>query len=133
MSGVLVEARGLVKHFPVEKSVFSSKNAVVHAVDGVSLTIREGETLACVGESGCGKSTLGRLLIRLIEPTAGTVSFQGEDITELKAAELRKRKRNMQIIFQDPFGSLSPRMSVEQIIGASRATGGELSFGRGKG
>lgn len=122
MSGILVEAKALVKHFPVEKSVFSSKNAVVHAVDGVSLTIREGETLACVGESGCGKSTLGRLLIRLIDPTAGTVSFQGEDITELKASELRKRKRNMQIIFQDPYASLDPRMRVVDIVGEPLVT-----------
>ncbi len=122
MSGFLVEADGLVKHFPVEKGVFSAKGAVVHAVDGVSLKIRERETLACVGESGCGKSTLGRLLIRLIDPTAGTVRFGGEDIMGLKGGELRKKKRDMQIIFQDPYASLDPRMKVLDIVGEPLST-----------
>jgi oligopeptide/dipeptide ABC transporter ATP-binding protein len=124
MSKFLVEAEGLVKHFPVGKGVFAGKGAVVHAVDGVSLGIRERETLACVGESGCGKSTLGRLLIRLIEPNAGTLRFQGEDLLALGASELRRRKRDMQIIFQDPYASLDPRMKVLDIVGEPLSTHG---------
>jgi oligopeptide/dipeptide ABC transporter ATP-binding protein len=124
MSAILVQAEGLVKHFPVERGAFSGKDAVVHAVDGVSLSIKAGETLACVGESGCGKSTLGRLLIRLIDPTAGTVSFEGEDITALTPSRLRKKKRDMQIIFQDPYASLDPRMNVLNIVGEPLVTHG---------
>jgi oligopeptide transport system ATP-binding protein len=111
VSDVLLEARDLVKHFPVRRS-----REVVHAVDGVSLEVRRGETLGIVGESGCGKSTLGRLLVRLHEPTSGTVRFRGDDITTLSRRELRPFRREMQMIFQDPYASLNPRKRVGQII-----------------
>ena len=124
MSEFLVEAEDLVKYFPVEHGVFSQGKSFVHAVDGVSLAIRERETLACVGESGCGKSTLGRLFLRLIEPTSGKLRFDGEDILALSPANLRKRKRDMQIIFQDPYASLDPRMKVVDIVGEPLATHG---------
>ena len=107
---VLVQAKGLVKQF-------KDKGAVVHAVSNVDLTIYRGETLCLVGESGCGKSTLGRLLLRLIEPTAGTVMFEGKDITAMSHEELRNVRKRMQLIFQDPYASLDPRMSVARIIG----------------
>lgn len=107
---ILVKAEGLVKDFYVPGGVVSS-------VAGVDLTIRRGETLALVGESGCGKSTLGRLLLRLIEPTAGRIEFDGTDLSQVKKKQLREFRRRMQIIFQDPFSSLDPRMKVGQIIG----------------
>lgn len=111
---VLVEAKHLVKEFPIGGS---KKNPqVVHAVSDVNLTIYEGETLALVGESGCGKSTLGRVLIRLLEATSGEIYFEGEDITGLKESAFAARRRQMQIIFQDPYASLNPRMSVKEII-----------------
>lgn len=110
---VLMEAKNLVKEFPVTSG---SKKAVVHAVSDVSLQIYEGETLALVGESGCGKSTLGRLLLGLIDLTSGEVLFDGETITGKKGKELRDMRRQMQIIFQDPYASLNPRMNVEKII-----------------
>jgi oligopeptide/dipeptide ABC transporter ATP-binding protein len=113
----LVEIEGLAKHFPVVTGgVFRRITTPLRAVDGVSLTIREGETLGLVGESGCGKSTLGRLLIRLIEPSAGSIRFDGQDITTLGAAALREARRKMQIVFQDPYGALNPRMTVEDIV-----------------
>ena len=108
----LLSVRGLVKHFPVEGS-----DEVVRAVDGVSFDIFAGETLGLVGESGCGKSTVGRCLLRLIEPTAGEILFQGEDVTSLDKKRLRQLRREMQIIFQDPYASLNPRMKVGDIIG----------------
>ena len=107
----LVSVRGLVKHFAVEGS-----DDVVRAVDGVSFDILSGETLGLVGESGCGKSTVGRCLLRLIEPTAGEISFHGQDILTLGKKELRKVRREMQIIFQDPYASLNPRMKIGDII-----------------
>ena len=110
---VLLEAKNLVKEFPVTNG---SKKGVVHAVSDVSLTVYQGETLALVGESGCGKSTLGRLLLRLIELTSGQVIFDGTDIQTLKGKELRSFRKQMQIIFQDPYASLNPRMDVEKII-----------------
>jgi oligopeptide transport system ATP-binding protein len=106
-----LEARELVKHFSVRRS-----KDVVHAVDGVSLDVTRGETLGIVGESGCGKSTLGRLLVRLHEPTSGTVRFRGSDITKLSRRELRPFRREMQMIFQDPYASLNPRKRVGQIV-----------------
>ena len=107
----LISVRGLVKHFPVEGS-----DDVVRAVDGVSFEIFAGETLGLVGESGCGKSTVGRCLLRLIEPTAGHVHFQGRDILALNRKELRAIRREMQIIFQDPYASLNPRMKIGDIV-----------------
>jgi oligopeptide/dipeptide ABC transporter ATP-binding protein len=113
----LVEASGVTKHFPVRSGgVFRRQTIPLRAVDGVDLTIEAGETLGLVGESGCGKSTLGRLLIRLIPATAGRVLFDGIDILGLDAADLRRARRAMQIIFQDPYGALNPRMSVADII-----------------
>ena len=114
-SKVLLEAKNLVKEFPVLSA--KKKNACVHAVSDVSLTIYEGETLALVGESGCGKSTLGRLLLRLIELTGGELLLEGENLTAMTAKELISVRKKMQIIFQDPYASLNPRMTVEQIIG----------------
>ncbi|MFM8471526.1 MAG: ABC transporter ATP-binding protein [Limisphaerales bacterium] len=113
----LLEIRNLKVHFPVKHGVFSRVRAWVKAVDDVSLTVAPGETVGLVGESGCGKTTLGRAIIRLLEPTAGSVAFEGEDITTLDGAALRERRRRFQMIFQDPVGSLNPRMTVGQIIG----------------
>ena len=112
----LLQVRDLKVHFPVQHGLFSRVKAHVKAVDGISFSLAPGETLGLVGESGCGKTTLGRAVIRLVEPTAGSVHFNGEDITKLDDAELRSRRRGFQMIFQDPFGSLNPRMTVEQII-----------------
>jgi oligopeptide transport system ATP-binding protein len=114
---VLLEAVDLVKHFPVRRRAFRRSPAeYVHAVDGVSLEVRRGETLGIVGESGCGKSTLGRLLVRLHEPTSGTIRFRGTDITTLSRRRLRPFRREMQMIFQDPYASLNPRKRVGQIV-----------------
>jgi oligopeptide transport system ATP-binding protein len=111
----LLELRDVVKHFPV-RDALGRRAGAVHAVDGVSLSVAEGEVLAIVGESGCGKSTLGRVMLRLIEPDSGSVRFAGEDLASLSPSALRARRRDMQIIFQDPFGSLDPRMTVAQAI-----------------
>ena len=108
----LVKVKGLVKHFPVEGS-----DDVVRAVDGVSFEIFRGETLGLVGESGCGKSTVGRCLLRLIEPTTGEITFEGRDVVSLGKNELRELRREMQIVFQDPYASLNPRMKVGSIVG----------------
>lgn len=112
MSEALLEARGLVKDFPVRGGVFGRTVAKVSAVAGVDLRLDAGETLGVVGESGCGKSTLGRLLLRLIEPTAGSVHIDGVDLTTLSPAQMRQRRRDLQIVFQDPYASLNPRLSV---------------------
>jgi oligopeptide/dipeptide ABC transporter ATP-binding protein len=112
----LVEARGLRKTFPVRRGFFG-KAQELRAVDGVDLEVHPGETLGVVGESGCGKSTLGRLLLRLLPPTAGTVRFDGVDLATLSAGDMRQKRREMQIIFQDPYGSLNPRMRVGDIVG----------------
>jgi oligopeptide transport system ATP-binding protein len=113
----LLEVRDLKVHFPVRQGLFSRVKVHLRAVDGVSFTLPSGETLGLVGESGCGKTTLGRAVIKLIEPTAGSIRFEGEEIAPLNAADLRPKRRKFQMIFQDPYGSLDPRMTVEQIIG----------------
>ncbi|MBJ7604624.1 MAG: ATP-binding cassette domain-containing protein [Candidatus Dormibacteraeota bacterium] len=116
-SGPLLEARELKTHFPVRRGILQSVVGQVHAVDGVDLSIMPGETLGLVGESGCGKSTLGRSLLRLVEPTAGSIQFEGQDLMKLRGSALKAKRRDMQLIFQDPVGSLDPRMTVRQIIG----------------
>ena len=113
----LLEIRDLRKHFPVGEGLFSRNKGAVKAVDGVNLSVEEGETLGLVGESGCGKSTLGRAILRLIEPTSGEVFFQGKNLLAMAQRELRDMRRQMQIIFQDPYASLNPRMRVGDIVG----------------
>ena len=113
----ILEVKNLKVHFPVKPGLFSREREFVKAVDGVSFDIAAGETLGLVGESGCGKSTLGRAIMRLVEPTDGQVFLDGEDITKMRGSALRSRRRRFQMIFQDPFGSLNPRMTVEQIVG----------------
>src|SRR5688572_6748087 len=112
----LLSVRDLTKHYPIRRGLFGGQAGMVRAVDGVSLDVMPGETLGIVGESGCGKTTLGRSILRLIEPTTGTVTFDGADVLALKGGELRRLRRQMQIIFQDPFSSLNPRMSIGAII-----------------
>jgi oligopeptide/dipeptide ABC transporter ATP-binding protein len=116
--GNLVELEHLTKHFAVRQGIFARGHAQVHAVEDVTLTVRRGETLGIVGESGCGKSTTARLMLRLLDPTSGAVRFDGTDISTLSQRELRPLRREMQMIFQDPFASLNPRKTVGQIVGA---------------
>ena len=113
----LLEVRHLKVHFPVRRGLFRRTSAWVRAVDDVSFAIAPGETLGLVGESGCGKTSLGRAIVRLVEPTDGNILFDGEDLAQLNGAELRARRRKLQIIFQDPFGSLNPRLTIENSIG----------------
>ncbi|MEO6623903.1 MAG: oligopeptide/dipeptide ABC transporter ATP-binding protein [Burkholderiaceae bacterium] len=116
MKPPLIEARGLRKHFERPRRLLAKAAPALRAVDGIDLQIAAGETLGLVGESGCGKSTTGRLLLRLIEPSGGTILHHGEDITRLDASAMRSKRRAMQIVFQDPYGSLNPRMRVGDII-----------------
>ena len=115
----LIEVKNLKKHFPVKKSLFGKHDKVVKAVDNVSFTINKGETLGLVGESGCGKSTTGRTLIKLYEPTAGEIWYKGKNITNLSSKEIKPYRKDMQMIFQDPYASLNTRMTVGDIIGES--------------
>ena len=116
MSEVLLEVENLVKHFPVGGGMFSRPVAAVRAIDGVSFTLNRGETLGLVGESGCGKTTTGRCILQLERPTSGRIVFEGVDLTTLDEAALRKVRRRVQVIFQDPYSSLNPRMTIGQIL-----------------
>jgi len=117
VSGTLLEVRDLRVWFPVGAGLFGRPSAWLRAVDGVSFEIREGETFALVGESGCGKTTVGRSVLRLVEPTSGEVRFAGRDVLALGRGELRRLRRNMQLVFQDPYASLNPRLDVGEIVG----------------
>jgi len=127
----LLKVENLKMHFPIYRGVFQRQVGAVLAVDGISFDVRRGETLGLVGESGCGKSTTGRAILQLYKPTAGQVHFEGVDLIKLRGEELRHMRRKMQMIFQDPYASLNPRMTVEQIVGEplivhSAATGKEI-------
>jgi oligopeptide transport system ATP-binding protein len=113
----LLEVQNLKVHFPVKRGALRAARDFVKAVDDVSFSIAPGETLGLVGESGCGKTTLGRAIVRLVSPTAGRILFAGEDLATMSAGELRARRRRLQMIFQDPYGSLNPRLTVEDIVG----------------
>src|SRR5258705_5423651 len=113
----LLEVTDLVKHYAVRGGILRRRIGTVHAVDGVSFSLQPGETLGLVGESGCGKSTVARTVLRLVEPTSGAIKLKGEDIASLGKAELRPYRRSMQIVFQDPFASLNPRMTAGDIVG----------------
>jgi peptide/nickel transport system ATP-binding protein/oligopeptide transport system ATP-binding protein len=125
----LMRARGVVKHFPIRRGVLQRVSGHVRAVDGVDLEVLTGQTVGLVGESGCGKSTLGRTLLRLLEPTSGQITFDGRDITRLRGGDLKSARRDMQIVFQDPVGSLDPRMRVGDIVAEGLKTHG-LAGGR---
>jgi oligopeptide/dipeptide ABC transporter ATP-binding protein len=124
----LIEVRNLVKHFPITRGIlFQRQIGAVKAVDDISFEVRRGETLGIVGETGCGKSTTARLLVRLLDPTAGAITFDGEDITRLKGQRLKQLRREMQMIFQDPYSSLNPRKTVGSIIAEPFAIHGLLN------
>jgi len=115
---VLLRVQGLKKHFPIRKGILQRQVAAVKAVDGIDFEVRKGETLGVVGESGCGKSTMGRVITRLQDPTGGTIEFEGKDITSLSAGGMRPLRRDIQMIFQDPYGSLNPRHTIGSIVSA---------------
>lgn len=116
MTEPLLQVKGLKKYFPITGGIFSKTVGEVKAVDDLTFTVHKGETLGIVGESGCGKSTTGRMLLRLIEPTDGSIIFEGQEVTKLSKQEMRKIRRDMQMVFQDPFASLNPRHTVEKIL-----------------
>jgi oligopeptide/dipeptide ABC transporter ATP-binding protein len=127
MSDVLLEVEHLVKHFPITQGIVLQKTVgVVHAVDDVTLDVKRGETLGLVGETGCGKSTAARTMVRLLDPTSGTIRFEGQDITRAKGRQLKQLRREMQLIFQDPYSSLNPRRTVGTIISEPFAIHGLL-------
>jgi oligopeptide/dipeptide ABC transporter ATP-binding protein len=128
----LIAVEGLVKYYPITSGILRRKVGDVKAVDDVSFAVAKGEVLGLVGESGCGKSTLGRTLLRLLPATAGTIRYRGEDISDRSGAELRKLRRKLQIIFQDPYGSLNPRMPVSDIIGEGLMAQADAENGWGK-
>jgi peptide/nickel transport system ATP-binding protein/oligopeptide transport system ATP-binding protein len=127
----LLRIEDLVKHFPIKAGILKHTVGQVRAVDGVSLTIQPGETLGVVGESGCGKTTLGRTIMKLLEPTSGTIVFDGRDITSLKRKQMRAIRRDIQIVFQDPYASLNPRMTVRDIVAEPLKIHGLYSRGEG--
>jgi peptide/nickel transport system ATP-binding protein/oligopeptide transport system ATP-binding protein len=129
MSEALLEVTDLVKHYPVRSGMLRRRAGTVHAVDGVSFSLGTGETLGLVGESGCGKSTVARAVLRLVEPTSGRIRIKGCDITHLGKTEMRRHRREMQIVFQDPFASLNPRMRAGDIVGEPLTVHG-LASGR---
>ncbi|MDF2068184.1 dipeptide ABC transporter ATP-binding protein [Bacillus sp. Cr_A10] len=122
MNQTLLSVKNLKTHFPMKKNLFNKGTQVIKAVDGISFSVSKGETLGIVGESGCGKSTMGRSILRLIEPTEGSVQFQGNEVTTLNQTDLRKVRSDMQIVFQDPFASLNPKMTVGAILGEALST-----------
>lgn len=129
---VLLKVDDLMMHFPIYRGVFQRQVGAVRAVDGVSFDVHRGETLGLVGESGCGKSTTGRAILQLYKPTGGNIHFEGADLVKLRGEEMRRMRRKMQMIFQDPYASLNPRMTVEQIVGEplmvhNVATGKEIA------
>jgi len=126
----LLQVRDLKVHYPLRSGVLGRKQRFVKAVDGVSFEIGEAETVGLVGESGCGKTTLGRAILRLIEPTSGMICFRGQDLLALSPREMRQKRRQMQIVFQDPYGSLDPRFTVSDIIGEAIASTGSRPIGR---